>query len=272
MVAGISAVSSPPPNLGPPLWLDDFCESLRVTYSCKRKNFHFNTPYCSDLSLWLNLFKLQPPRPANPGDPLVAVMPGGNGQINVTSDKVHVPRITSPEMALNMALLAMANGTMRAQGVKLEGTPDEIALLKLACEMVGLTEQPGQKVNPALVSKYHSSMTAAWTQLQSNHTASAQNMVQQKKTKLDSDMLHNPVSPAIQQILGGVNTQTYSAAKERVWNDQQVSQQTLMQQFQVNAQDAGNMIQAMKQEKLVEEPTPGQFHILVNKNVQWNPH
>lgn len=272
-MAGITASVAPPSGNQPmPLWLDDFCESLRLTYDCPRKDFHLGTAYCSDVSRWLNLFFPDQPRPVNPGDPLTVIMPNGqNDKISVTHDKVHAPKLTGPEMALDMALLALANPAFRAKGVQLEGTPEEIALLAFACQLVGLQLQSQQQVTHSLSGKERKGTLRAWKKMKKDFDSGAQNYVAAKKTDLDANMLHNTLNPAVQSILGPVSAKTYSAAKNKVWNDQSVSSQKLMHDFKVSAGDADNMIKAMKQESLVSEPTPGQFHVLVDKNVQWSP-
>jgi len=281
----------PPSGDAPPRphWTTDFCDDLRVTYDCSRKDFHSayvpkpksdKAVCCDDLVLLLNLFQMTDenhPRAAN--DPIMAVMKGiSKTPIRITRDQITNANGKALDFntAFEMVLLAKANPAMAGEKLRLEGSAHEIKMLTLACERIGLAmENPAhinnhERADQAIIGDCNATwekfLKKAHKQADKNRNARIKDV---KKKIIDTSGMSDDARTTLASK--GVDPALYVRAKQKTWDDQEISSGKLCSEFSIASTKAEAMIDAMKHDGYVFKDTDSKLKPCIDQNCCWAP-
>ena len=211
-----------------PAWLMDFCDHLKFTYGCARKDFQGpfasspdpSIPECDGLIYWLNLFEIAPgtgPAPKAPGDPFVAVLPTGSKKgIEVHNDKISsVSKKASAEEIMEMVVLAKANPALNAAPIFIDGSEEEKKMLTIACSLAGLAVDNPETITPKdkkLVTRVQTSYQKFYGEM----VTESKKLHAAKASRVMSDVIENTPDAAVKALLKKVDEKAYKQAKKDV--------------------------------------------------------
>lgn len=251
-----------------PGWLVYFCHDLADMYGCTENDLKKR----ADLD-WLDLFQSVSQNLPNTLTAVLAPPTGSGLPIDIKPDEVKYDsspqKPLTPQAAMEMALLAMANPAME-DGVVLEGTNEEKQMLEYACLKLGLNVL--NPVTPITDLQLQQNMTSVAANFPNAMAQAVPGHRTWSKMRVKSNIIDNNVLASNVQIaLGKVDRNLYKQVKEKVWTDQRVSKNSLATDFNINASDAGRLLDAMEQESFIYQPTQGTYHACIDRDCRWVP-